>query len=128
MRLCPLCSALVLTSWFNSALFTVEGLQIYSYFSRFRNDTMLNKTFVSIALVSDIMGVIASLASVYLYAVTHFGDAVFAQTQPWTFPGEYNTLLCPPEHDSLLTYSSLSDPNSICDGEHRALFYDFRTA
>lgn len=57
----------MLCSWANCSLFTVEGLQIYEYFARFwHSDSMLNKTFVAMATVSDTAGIIANTAAVYL--------------------------------------------------------------
>ncbi|KAL7412419.1 hypothetical protein BDY24DRAFT_416207 [Mrakia frigida] len=78
--------ALVVASWLNSSLFTIEGIQIYEYFSRFRNDSWFNKACVCIALVSDIGGMVSVTASVYMYTITHFGDAVYAASQPWSIP------------------------------------------
>ncbi|KAL7412429.1 hypothetical protein BDY24DRAFT_416217 [Mrakia frigida] len=77
--------ALLLASWFNCCLFTIEGLQMYQYWTRFRLDSWFNKTCVSIALCADIGGMVATTSMCYLYTVTHFGDEVYALSQPWSF-------------------------------------------
>ncbi|KAJ7711396.1 hypothetical protein B0H16DRAFT_1804305 [Mycena metata] len=77
---------LLIASWANMILFTLEVQQIIKYFSRYKRDPMFNKIIVLIALAGDILGIYASLAMVYYHMVSHWGDVPSLTTQPWTYP------------------------------------------
>ncbi|KAJ7739338.1 hypothetical protein B0H16DRAFT_1729430 [Mycena metata] len=77
---------LLIASWANMILFTLELQQIIKYFGRYKRDLMFNKIMVLIALAGDILGVFASLSMVYYYMVSHWGEVAVLTTQPWTYP------------------------------------------
>ncbi|KAJ7627266.1 hypothetical protein FB45DRAFT_920919 [Roridomyces roridus] len=76
---------LLIASWANIVLFTLEAVQAYTYFRRYPKDTCFNRVFVISALASDTMTVIACLSVNYLYLVTHWGSETYIQTQPSIF-------------------------------------------
>ncbi|KAJ7741710.1 hypothetical protein B0H16DRAFT_1890449 [Mycena metata] len=77
---------LLIASWVNMILFTLELQQIIKYFGRYKRDLMFNKIMVLTALAGDILGVFASLSMVYYYMVSHWGEVAVLTTQPWTYP------------------------------------------
>lgn len=56
---------------------------VYTYFSHYPNDFWLHKVAVITAVISDTLTVFANAVSMYLYLISHFGDEVYATTQPW---------------------------------------------
>ncbi|KAJ6570986.1 hypothetical protein DFH09DRAFT_1362580 [Mycena vulgaris] len=75
---------LLIASWANMILFTLEVLQIYHYFSKYPKDSWFNKSSVLLALSSDFMTVFACLAANYLYMVTHWGPIRIFSLNPGT--------------------------------------------
>ncbi|KAJ7277147.1 hypothetical protein C8J57DRAFT_1308657 [Mycena rebaudengoi] len=73
---------LLIASWCNMILYTLELLQVYRYFSRFPTDPWFNKICVIATLLSDLVAVGACSAVTYLYSVSHWGDQQFLMTQP----------------------------------------------
>ncbi|KAJ7884244.1 hypothetical protein B0H13DRAFT_2537526 [Mycena leptocephala] len=77
---------LLIASWANMILFTLQGVQTYRYFARYPKDTWFNKISVLGALASDFMTVFACLSVNYLYLVTHWGNETYIKSQPRVFP------------------------------------------
>ncbi|KAF8193833.1 hypothetical protein K438DRAFT_1969135 [Mycena galopus ATCC 62051] len=77
---------LLIASWANMILFTLQGVQTYRYFARYPKDIWFNKISVLGALTSDFMTVFACLSVNYLYLVTHWGNETYIQRQPRVFP------------------------------------------
>ncbi|KAJ6535661.1 hypothetical protein B0H19DRAFT_1271391 [Mycena capillaripes] len=77
---------LLIASWANMVLFTLQGVQTYRYFARYPKDTWFNKISVLGALASDFMTVFACLSVNYLYLVTHWGNETYIKSQPRVFP------------------------------------------
>ncbi|KAF8202696.1 hypothetical protein K438DRAFT_1965184 [Mycena galopus ATCC 62051] len=59
--------ALLVGTWANSALYTVEIIQLL----------------VTSVIASDSVSMIANYASVYLYTITHWGDLAYLENQYW---------------------------------------------
>ncbi|KAJ6579652.1 hypothetical protein DFH09DRAFT_1147176 [Mycena vulgaris] len=78
---------LLMASWANMVLFTLELKQIVKYFSRYKRDPMFNKIIVLVALAGDILTVVACLSSTYLYMVSHWGELPYLAGQPWGIAG-----------------------------------------
>ncbi|KAJ7732168.1 hypothetical protein B0H16DRAFT_1582220 [Mycena metata] len=78
---------LLVSSWLNMILFTLELNQILKYFTRYKRDPTFNKVLVLIALAGDILTVFACLSATYLYMVSHWGQASYLATQPWCIAG-----------------------------------------
>lgn len=59
--------------------------QTAKYFRRYPpgTDSLFNQICIIVALLGDIVSVIASLAAVYLFCITHWGDVAFVITSPW---------------------------------------------
>ncbi|KAJ7067383.1 hypothetical protein C8F01DRAFT_1121120 [Mycena amicta] len=77
---------ILVASWANMVLFTLQCLQTVKYFTRYPKDVWFNKACVLGALASDTMATTAILAACYLYMVTHWGSQDFIATQPWGIP------------------------------------------
>ncbi|KAJ7499886.1 hypothetical protein FB451DRAFT_1549383 [Mycena latifolia] len=78
---------LLMSSWANMILFTLELKEIFKYFSRYSRDPVFNKVMVLIALSGDILTVVACLSATYLYMVTHWGELPYLAAQPWGVAG-----------------------------------------
>ncbi|KAJ7066900.1 hypothetical protein B0H15DRAFT_872079 [Mycena belliarum] len=78
---------LLMSSWANMVLFTLELKEIAKYFGRYKNDAAFNKIMVLIALTGDTLTVVACLSSTYLYMVTHWGEQAYLISQPWGIAG-----------------------------------------
>ncbi|KAJ7277733.1 hypothetical protein C8J57DRAFT_1713427 [Mycena rebaudengoi] len=76
---------LLIASWANMVLFTLQGVQTCRYFVRYPKDTWFNKISVLGALASDFMTVFACLSVNYLYLVTHWGNETYIKSQPRVF-------------------------------------------
>ncbi|KAF8179490.1 hypothetical protein K438DRAFT_1842891 [Mycena galopus ATCC 62051] len=89
MSLPPLDSVtgcLLIGTWASSLLYMVEITQSWYYFQNFENDGWKLKTLVTIALVIDTLGIIGDYICVYLYTITHAGDAEYLDNVPWPIP------------------------------------------
>ncbi|KAJ6549889.1 hypothetical protein B0H19DRAFT_1264778 [Mycena capillaripes] len=81
--------ALLVGTWANSVLYTIEVIQAAYYYRHFKHDNWMLKVLslshllVSSAIVIDSLSMIANYASVYLYTVTHWGDLGYLQNQYW---------------------------------------------
>ncbi|KAJ6454387.1 hypothetical protein C8R45DRAFT_1222855 [Mycena sanguinolenta] len=75
--------ALLVGTWANSILYTVEIIQAYHYYRHFKRDNWTLKLLVSSAIASDSVSMIANYASVYLYTITHWGDSAYLENQYW---------------------------------------------
>ncbi|KAJ7243506.1 hypothetical protein C8J57DRAFT_1726006 [Mycena rebaudengoi] len=76
---------LLIASWANMVLFTLQSVQTCRYFVRYPKDTWFNKISVLGALASDFMTVFACLSVNYLYLVTHWGNETYIKSQPRVF-------------------------------------------
>ncbi|KAJ7842167.1 hypothetical protein B0H13DRAFT_2098950 [Mycena leptocephala] len=75
--------ALLVGTWANSVLYTVEVIQAAYYYRHFKHDNWMLKLLVSSAIAIDSVSMIANYASVYLYQITHWGDLAYLQNQYW---------------------------------------------
>ncbi|KAJ7882314.1 hypothetical protein B0H13DRAFT_2048196 [Mycena leptocephala] len=78
--------ALLVGTWANSVLYTVEVIQAAYYYRHFKHDNWMLKLLVSSAIAIDSVSMIANYASVYLYTITHWGDLAYLQNQYWPYP------------------------------------------
>ncbi|KAJ7891852.1 hypothetical protein B0H14DRAFT_1042708 [Mycena olivaceomarginata] len=78
--------ALLVGTWANSVLYTVEVIQAAYYYRHFKHDNWMLKLLVSSAIAIDAVSMIANYASVYLYTITHWGDLAYLQNQYWFDP------------------------------------------
>ncbi|KAJ7481840.1 hypothetical protein FB451DRAFT_1556029 [Mycena latifolia] len=76
--------SLLLGTYFNSSLLVVEIFQLIHYF-RFvgKNDSWIIQSVVGIAAFVNIVDTLAAYHSVYLYAVTHWGNVHYLAIQNW---------------------------------------------
>ncbi|KAJ6525047.1 hypothetical protein DFH09DRAFT_1188961 [Mycena vulgaris] len=78
--------ALLVGTWANSMLYTVEVIQAAYYYSHFKHDNWMLKLLVTSAIAIDSVSMIANYASVYLYTITHWGNLAYLQDQYWPIP------------------------------------------
>ncbi|KAF8203511.1 hypothetical protein K438DRAFT_1964988 [Mycena galopus ATCC 62051] len=99
---------LLVSSWANMVLFTLEIKEIFNYFGRYKRDPVFNKIMVLTALSGDILTVFACVSSSYLYMVSvsdhamlstsqqrltyffhgkHWGELDYVASQPWGIAG-----------------------------------------
>ncbi|KAF7368386.1 hypothetical protein MVEN_00160400 [Mycena venus] len=69
--------ALLVGTWANSVLYTVEIIQAAYYYRHFKYDNWMLKLLVSSAITLDSVSMIANYSSVYLYTITHWGDLAY---------------------------------------------------
>ncbi|KAJ6545600.1 hypothetical protein B0H19DRAFT_1267007 [Mycena capillaripes] len=74
---------LLVGTWANSVLYTVEVIQAAYYYRHFKHDNWMLKLLVSSAIAFDCVSMIANYASVYLNVITHWGDLAYLQNQYW---------------------------------------------
>ncbi|KAF8209062.1 hypothetical protein K438DRAFT_1811662 [Mycena galopus ATCC 62051] len=89
MSLPPLDSVtgcLLIGTWASSLLYMFEITQSWYYFQNFEKDDWKFKTLVTIALVVDTLGIIGDYICVYLYTITHAGDAEYLDKVHWPIP------------------------------------------
>ncbi|KAJ7683812.1 hypothetical protein B0H14DRAFT_3907763 [Mycena olivaceomarginata] len=75
--------ALLVGTWANSVLYTVEIIQAAHYYRHFKHYSWMLKLLVSSTIAIDSVSMIANYASVYLYTITHWGDPVYLKNQYW---------------------------------------------
>ncbi|KAF7348767.1 hypothetical protein MVEN_01396200 [Mycena venus] len=68
-----------------SLLYTAELYQAVYYYQHFKNDNWKLKTLVSVAVFIDTVALLTNYACVYLYTITHVGDAAYFTQQNWTY-------------------------------------------
>ncbi|KAJ6509831.1 hypothetical protein DFH09DRAFT_1333943 [Mycena vulgaris] len=78
--------ALLMGTWANSILYTIEVIQAAYYYRHFKHDNWMLKLLVSSTIAIDSVSMIANYASVYLYTITHWGDLAYVQNQYWPYP------------------------------------------
>ncbi|KAK4705322.1 hypothetical protein P7C70_g887, partial [Phenoliferia sp. Uapishka_3] len=78
--------SLLIGSWVNTILYTMEAVQVYKYFSDYANDTFILKGAVGLAFSVDTFATFAYCAGVYLNCVTHWGDASYLLVQNLAIP------------------------------------------
>ncbi|TFL03256.1 hypothetical protein BDV98DRAFT_563930 [Pterulicium gracile] len=79
--------ALEIGTWVNMMLYNLEISQVCVYFKHHsQKDPLLVRTMVLICLPFDSARVIAECACIYLYTVTHWGDAEYLLDQYWPIP------------------------------------------
>ncbi|KAJ6545605.1 hypothetical protein B0H19DRAFT_1267012 [Mycena capillaripes] len=66
--------ALLVGTWANSVLYTVEVIQTAYYYRHFKDDNWMLKLLVSSAIAFDSVSMIANYASVYLVCICFFHD------------------------------------------------------
>ncbi|KAJ7857174.1 hypothetical protein B0H13DRAFT_2672802 [Mycena leptocephala] len=81
LRLECLPIALLIGTWVNSVLYTVEIIQAAYYYRHFKNDTWVLKSLVTTVCAIDTLSMIGNYACVYLYTITHAGA-----NQYWPVP------------------------------------------
>ncbi|KAJ7931001.1 hypothetical protein B0H13DRAFT_2651680 [Mycena leptocephala] len=65
--------ALLVGTWANSVLYTVEVIQAAYYYRHFKHDNWMLKLLVLSTVAIDSVSMFANYASVYLYTITHWG-------------------------------------------------------
>ncbi|KAJ7260615.1 hypothetical protein C8J57DRAFT_1514546 [Mycena rebaudengoi] len=75
--------ALLVGTWANSALYTIEIIQALYFYRNFKHDNWMLKLLVSSTIAIDSVSMIANYASVYLYTITHWGDLAYLLNQYW---------------------------------------------
>ncbi|KAJ6549611.1 hypothetical protein DFH09DRAFT_1169121 [Mycena vulgaris] len=78
--------ALLVGTWANSILYTVEVIQAAYYYRHFKHDNWMLKSLVASAIAIDSVSMIANYASVYLYTTIHWGNLAYLQNQYWPLP------------------------------------------
>ncbi|KAJ7052885.1 hypothetical protein C8F01DRAFT_1331550 [Mycena amicta] len=78
--------ALLVGTWVNSLLYSIELTQLIYYFLSFPNDDWRVKALVLTAWLIDTVAAVANYAGVYLYTITHAGDQLYLSVQNWTVP------------------------------------------
>ncbi|KAJ7237809.1 hypothetical protein C8J57DRAFT_1727794 [Mycena rebaudengoi] len=78
--------ALLVGTWANSVLYTIEVIQAVYFYRNFKHDNWMLKLLVSSAIAIDSVSMFANYASVYLYTITHWGDLAYLQNQYWFDP------------------------------------------
>jgi len=96
--------SLLVSSWCNSALVTVECvqlspqpdypnalrsprvLQFLFYLKNYSGDGWIIKTVLVMAIGFDFASSVGVYSSIYLYSITHFGDVLFASSTVWGLP------------------------------------------
>ncbi|KAF7300788.1 hypothetical protein MKEN_01304300 [Mycena kentingensis (nom. inval.)] len=78
--------ALLVGTWANSLLYTVELSQVIKYFRNFPKDDWRLKALVITTFLIDTVAAIGNYAGVYLYTVTHAFDPTYLMVQNWTVP------------------------------------------
>ncbi|KAK7461701.1 hypothetical protein VKT23_008128 [Stygiomarasmius scandens] len=73
--------ALLVATWVNRRAFLIA-----QYFRNFRKDPIGLKSTVVILLIIDTVATVCQYIGVYLYAVTHFGDTIYAAASYWPIP------------------------------------------
>ncbi|KAJ7931005.1 hypothetical protein B0H13DRAFT_2309003 [Mycena leptocephala] len=64
---------LLVATWANSVLYTVEVIQAAYYYRHFKHDNWMLKLLVLSTIAIDSASMITNYASVYLYTITHWG-------------------------------------------------------
>ncbi|KAJ7364871.1 hypothetical protein DFH08DRAFT_1017570 [Mycena albidolilacea] len=77
---------LLIGTWASSLLYMFEITRSWYYFQNFRQDDWKFKTLVTIALVLDTLGIVDDYICVYLYTITHAGDAEYLDNVHWPIP------------------------------------------
>ncbi|KAM0750112.1 hypothetical protein T439DRAFT_356762 [Meredithblackwellia eburnea MCA 4105] len=78
-------STLLVGSWVNAALYLLEIVQVYRYFTLFPNDELWLKFSVSLSNFFDTASTIVYCMAVYLYTITIWGNIIALLTQPIHF-------------------------------------------
>ncbi|KAL7004366.1 hypothetical protein EMMF5_006057 [Cystobasidiomycetes sp. EMM_F5] len=80
-----LLAPILIGSWFNLVLFTVEMTMLVRYIRKFRHDHTWIRIAVAVATVNDLFGSILTCYISYNYAITNYGDiyALFVQGVPF---------------------------------------------
>ncbi|KAJ7366130.1 hypothetical protein DFH08DRAFT_1071744 [Mycena albidolilacea] len=77
---------LLIGTWASSLLYMFEITRSWYYFQNFRQDDWRFKTLVTITLVLDTLGIVGDYICVYLYTITHAGDAEYLDDVHWPIP------------------------------------------
>ncbi|KAJ7861857.1 hypothetical protein B0H14DRAFT_3863310 [Mycena olivaceomarginata] len=77
---------LLIATWASSFLYMFEITQTWYYFRNFEQDNWKFKTLVTIALVVDTLGIVGDYICVYLYTITHAGNAEYLDNLHWPIP------------------------------------------
>ncbi|KAJ6528234.1 hypothetical protein DFH09DRAFT_1371269 [Mycena vulgaris] len=83
LELDSILGALLVGTWANSILYTVEVIQAAYYYRHFKHDNWMLKLLVTSAIAIDSVSMIANYSSVYLYTITHWGNLAYLQNQYW---------------------------------------------
>ncbi|KAF8200498.1 hypothetical protein K438DRAFT_1965959 [Mycena galopus ATCC 62051] len=80
---------LLIGTWASSLLYMVEIIQSWYYFRNFEQDDWKLKTLVTVAVLVDTVSIVGDYIGVYLYTITHAGDAEYLYTSHWPIPYFY---------------------------------------
>ncbi|KAM0749432.1 hypothetical protein T439DRAFT_357775 [Meredithblackwellia eburnea MCA 4105] len=82
--------ALLLGSWFNTVLFTIEIVYVWKYFTKCSNDKIMIKAAVAIGFSADIITTIIDWICIYSYNIKNWGNVNYLMVQPIVY---YSMLL-----------------------------------
>ncbi|KAJ6586432.1 hypothetical protein DFH09DRAFT_256262 [Mycena vulgaris] len=85
-KLDTILGALLVGTWANTILYTVEVIQAAYYYRHFKHDNWMLKLLVTSAIAIDSVSMIANYASVYLYTIANWGNLAYLQNQYWPVP------------------------------------------
>ncbi|KAH8828593.1 hypothetical protein DL96DRAFT_1011521 [Flagelloscypha sp. PMI_526] len=74
-----LVGCLMISTWINTALFGIQLTQIYKYFKYSKDQTFL-RILVIVVLFLDIAGLAGEMCSLYLSAITYYGNKDYLKT------------------------------------------------
>ncbi|KAF7350021.1 hypothetical protein MVEN_01303800 [Mycena venus] len=80
---------LLIGTWVSSLLYMFEITQSWYYFRNFEQDDWKFKTLVTVALLVDTVSIVGDYIGVYLYTITHAGDAEYVYSSHWPIPYLY---------------------------------------
>ncbi|KAL8286724.1 hypothetical protein RQP46_004261 [Phenoliferia psychrophenolica] len=85
VNLDKLLGSLLIGTWASSLLTDYEMILAYQYLSN-NNDGLAIRGPIVLALVNDAACMLSEFAMVYLYCITHWGDATALVAEPWPLP------------------------------------------
>ncbi|KAF7347107.1 hypothetical protein MVEN_01464800 [Mycena venus] len=74
---------LLIGTWASSLLYMFEIIQIVYYFQNFEQDDWKFKALVTVASLVDTLSTVGDYICVYLYTITHAGDAEYLGNEHW---------------------------------------------
>ncbi|KIK56838.1 hypothetical protein GYMLUDRAFT_173632, partial [Collybiopsis luxurians FD-317 M1] len=76
-------STLLIGTWVCSALYSVILRETWYYFKNYSRDSLCLKLLIAVIVLCDTVALAATYTTVYLYAVTHWGELNYITRQYW---------------------------------------------